>query len=970
VIDELFQAIRTAASSAAWSRGVELARADAVTGESDAGEEIVLRVATRGGLITPTVTLLPAEEDWDCDCGTREDACEHVAAAAIALRRARSEGRALPGPDRSPGRIGYRFAREGGGLALERVVVSDAGEEILTATLAAVASGRVEGPEFLATQADLAVEQTLGAKWRGRLPRGVLPALLRQLAQCPDVRLGGEPVATSGSPVGVVGILEDDADGFRLRAVRDEGITELFDDAVALCGDTLRVLGSTGLTGRELENLSGPGRHFEADEASQLVTEVIPTLEERIRVEVRTERLPRAVREAPRLEIEVARQGDALSVLPILVYGDPAIARIDAGRLVPLGRGPIPLRDEESEHALTRRLQNQLALLPGHRASVEGEEAVELAERLQGFAGTLRGDAHQTFFRTPPLVPRFRLEGAGFDLEFLVELEAGSRRADPQRVLRAWRAGESLMPLEGGGFAPLPSDWLSRFGDRIADLLAARRETGEVPRCVLPDLARLCDELDQPAPPALEGLRSVLDADGQLAEATLPEDLTATLRGYQRRGIDWLCALREAGLGALLADDMGLGKTLQALCAVRGRTLVVAPTSVLHNWKQEIERFRPGLSAAIYHGPGRQLDPGIDVTLTTYAILRLDGETLCAEDWDTVVLDEAQTIKNPDSQVARTAHRLRARFPIALTGTPVENRLDELWSQLHFTNRGLLGGRRDFDERYARPIGDGAAAAADQLRARIKPFVLRRLKREVAPELPPRTDVVLHAELEETERQVYQAIRAATRDDVVRRLQAGGSVVAALEALLRLRQAACHPSLVPGQEAESSAKLDLLLEMLEEVVAEEHKALVFSQWTSFLDLVQPRLASAGIGFGRLDGSTRDRGGVVAGFQDPAGPPVLLISLTAGGVGLNLTAADHVFILDPWWNPAVEEQAADRSHRIGQDRPVMVYRLVASDTVEQRILALQEKKRELSQVALGGSLRAGGISREDLLALLD
>jgi SNF2 family DNA or RNA helicase len=391
---------------------------------------------------------------------------------------------------------------------------------------------------------------------------------------------------------------------------------------------------------------------------------------------------------------------------------------------------------------------------------------------------------------------------------------------------------------------------------------------------------------------------------------------------------------------------------------------------VLHNWSREIERFRPGLSAAIYHGPGRELDPGIDVTLTTYAILRLDAEVLCAQDWDTVILDEAQIIKNPGSQVARAAHGLRARFPVALTGTPVENRLDELWSQLHFTNRGLLGGRRDFDERYSRPIGAGDGVATERLRARIKPFLLRRLKREVAPELPPRTDVVLRAELEETERQVYEAIRAATRDDVVRRLQSGGSVLAALEALLRLRQAACHPSLVPGQEAETSSKLDLLLGMLEEVVAVEHKALVFSQWTSFLDLVEPRLTAAGIGFGRLDGSTRDRAGAVGGFQDAAGPPVLLISLTAGGLGLNLTAADCVFILDPWWNPAVEEQAADRSHRIGQDRPVMVYRLVASDTVEERILVLQEKKRELAEAALGGSLRSGGITREELLALLD
>jgi SNF2 family DNA or RNA helicase len=372
----------------------------------------------------------------------------------------------------------------------------------------------------------------------------------------------------------------------------------------------------------------------------------------------------------------------------------------------------------------------------------------------------------------------------------------------------------------------------------------------------------------------------------------------------------------------------------------------------------------------VYHGPGRELDPEADLTLTTYAILRLDADALAKTDWDTVVLDEAQSIKNPDSKAARAAYRLTPRFALAMTGTPIENRLEELWSQLHFTNRGLLGGRRDFDERYAKPIGTGDAAATERLRARIRPFVLRRLKRDVAPELPPRTDIVLHAELSPDERSLYDGIRAATRDDVVQRLRAGGSVLAALEALLRLRQASCHPALVPGQTADDSAKLKVLMENLDEAVSEGHKALVFSQWTSFLDLVEPHLASAGLPYGRLDGSTRDRAGVVARFQDEAGPPVLLISLRAGGTGLNLTAADHVFILDPWWNPAVEDQAADRAHRIGQDRPVMVHRLVAAQTVEERILALQARKRELSEAALGQAEAAQAITREDLLALLD
>jgi SNF2 family DNA or RNA helicase len=304
---------------------------------------------------------------------------------------------------------------------------------------------------------------------------------------------------------------------------------------------------------------------------------------------------------------------------------------------------------------------------------------------------------------------------------------------------------------------------------------------------------------------------------------------------------------------------------------------------------------------------------------------------------------------------------------MTLSGTPVENRLDELWSQFHFINRGLLGARRDFEKRYAKPIGAGDLEIAARLRNRIRPFVLRRLKRDVAPELPPRTDVVLHTTLTESERNTYDAIRAAALENVVSQLSSGANVMQALEVLLRLRQASCHSALVPGQTADSSSKIELLLEFLDEVLAEGHKALVFSQWTSLLDLVQPHLDDADISYTRLDGATRDRASVVANFQNPEGPPVLLASLKAGGLGINLTAADHVFILDPWWNPAAEDQAADRAHRIGQNRPVMVYRLVAEDTVEERILELQEKKRALSEAALGGA--AGALTRGDLLALL-
>jgi len=973
-VEELFARVRDRASRSAWSRGVELARAEAVVGEDADESEIALRVRISGSVVHPAVILYPKDREWECDCGSADDPCAHVCAAAIAARRAHLEGRRLPSGTAGRARLSYRFTREGGALALERVLVAEDGETPLRGTLTALASGREGGPSVLATAGDIAAERALGSQLRGVMPRGILRNLLRALESCPDVRLDGQPVKTSQRPVGLRARLVDDPLGFRLLVERDPPACREICDGFVLCDGVLRELGESGLTGRELRDLS-PGRVFTPEQMTELLTEVLPSLRERIPVEVETRRVPATAAIPPRIALRTEREAERLSVLAVLVYGDPPCARVDGGRLTHLG-GPIPRRDEAAERVLIRTLRDRFELVPGHRVVLEPAEAIAFSARLEGWPGEVEGRDHESFFLAPPLVPELRVEGEGFEL-FFRSREPGARAegapssggADPGRVLRAWRAGESLVPLLEGGLAPLPSDWLSRFGPLIEDLLAARGSEGKLPRSAIPDLARLCEALEQPPPPCFGELGRLVGDFAGIPEAPLPADLRATLRAYQRSGVSWLCFLREAGLGGVLADDMGLGKTLQALCALRGRTLVVAPTSLLHNWSDEIARFRPELRVHIFHGSGRAIEPLADVTLTTYALLRRDQEALLREDWETVILDETQAIKNPESLVAQAAYRLRGAFRIALTGTPIENRLDELWSQLHFTNPGLLGGRRDFEERYARPISQGDPGIAERLRERIRPFVLRRLKREVAPELPPRTDVVLHCVLGDAERSIYEAIRAATAREVLERLEAGGSVMAALEALLRLRQACCHPALLPGQEVEDSAKLALLLDRLETAVADGHKALVFSQWTSLLDLVEPRLDEAGIPYTRLDGTTRDRAGVLRRFQEETGPPVFLVSLRAGGTGLNLTAADHVFLLDPWWNPAVEEQAADRAHRIGQDRPVFVYRMVAENTVEERILALQEKKRSLSEIALGESDAALGITREDLLALL-
>lgn len=978
-MQKLLAAVHAAASPRDWSRGVELSRAGAVIGKRRTASEIVVQVAVKGVAVSPTVTLWPDEEDgWSCDCDSRADPCFHVAAAVIALKRAAEEGQELPVVGGRTAQVGYRFTRSPEGLKFVRVrVVDGVDEKPLSHSLALLTSGRVEGKAIVASQADSAVDLALAAFIKPEptvMPAPLARKVVPLLAGCGDVKLDGAAVKVSGEPAGFYVYVKEDGPGFRLGLARDATIKEVFPgNFLALAGDVLMVWDTARPMAGADERLAAAfaevkkGMVVGPERVAWLVGELLPMLRKRVRVEVKTDKLPEVAEgHAPRIVIETAQAGESLAVLPTLVYGSPAVARVDGDRLVPFGK-VLPARDDAAESRLVRTL-GKLGLAPGQRVVRVAGEAIELAEKLRAAAGTqleLRGEAHHAFRRMPEL--RARLGGAGH-LSFVTG-DGDDREADARAVMAAWERGEGLVPLLGGGYAPLPHDWLTRFGTQVALLLAARGERGEVANYAKPALADLYAAMEAPAPADLAGLAALARDFAGIRAARLPGDLKAELRDYQRQGVDWLCCLRDAGLGAMLADDMGLGKTLQCLCALRGRCLVVAPTSVLHNWAAEARRFRPGLRVCVYHGPRRELDREADLILTSYAILRLDVEKLAEERFDVVVLDEAQNIKNSDSQVTRAAYRLRADWRVTLSGTPVENRLEELWSQFHFLNPGLLGGRQDFVERHAQPIAEGRAGAAAALRSIIKPFLLRRRKQEVARELPPRTEVVLQCTLSAAERKVYEAIRAATEKEVVAALAAGGGVLAALEALLRLRQAACHAGLVPGQVIERSAKLELLLETLDEATAEGHRSLVFSQWTGLLDKVEPLLRAAGLGFVRLDGSTRDRAGVVEQFQAEGGPPVMLVSLKAGGTGLNLTAADHVFLLDPWWNPAVEDQAADRAHRIGQTRSVLVHKLVAEDTVETRILELQQRKRALADAALDGADAAASLTREDLLALL-
>jgi superfamily II DNA or RNA helicase len=951
----MLEDVRKACLPAIWSQGVKLAREGSVSRIGSGKGEATFRVRAPGYPVAPTVTLYFEDGEWSCDCGGKVDPCPHVAAAAIGAESAKDEAPAEAPPQLQ---VAYRLAVKDGRLTLSRFV----GKEQVRGSLV----GKFR--ELSPTHEDVRIDRVVSSTSRDVIPLERMRDILDALSGCSDVTLDGAPIRASSESVKPHAIVEDGPNhGFVLRVESHPGAM-LVAPGVAHVDGVLRPLAETATTGERLERLPLV-RKFAKHEETELVTRVIPELEKTIEVAIQTKRLgKRSIHVRPRIEMDLSYQGHTLSVLPLLVYGDPPIARIDGDAVISLRGGEVPVRKLDQERALLQRIRAELDLVLGRRVHFDGVEATHFAKRLRDFQDLVGEHEHAAVFEGQPLTSRIVLSDDG---EFDVAFEHGERRADPALVMRAWRDGLDIVPIEGGGWAPLPIEWLQRHGSRVADLLAARDpESKKLPRASLVEVGALCDALEAPRPLALDKLAPLIDGFDRIPRASLPPDLTATLRDYQTHGVDWLSFLRSAGLGGVLADDMGLGKTLQTICVLGTRTLVVCPKSVVYNWEEEIRRFRPNLSIAVYHGPKRAFDPQAEITLTTYAVLRLDAEKLAEQEWDTVVLDEAQAIKNESSQTARAAFGLRAPFRLALSGTPVENRLEELWSVMNFANPGLLGGRSSFQERYASPIATGDREAAARLRAKIRPVVLRRMKRDVLPELPPRTDAVLHVELEDAERVVYDTVRAAAKKEVADKLAKGAGVLAALEALLRLRQAACHSALVPGQSAETSSKVERLLAALDEAAADGHKAIVFSQWTSLLDRIEPHLVLAGVRFARLDGSTRDRGAVVDTFQDPNGPPVLLASLKAGGTGLNLTAADHVFLLDPWWNPAAEDQAADRAHRIGQDRPVMVYRMVARDTVEERILALQEKKRALADVALGDVNSGAAITREELLALLD
>jgi len=677
------------------------------------------------------------------------------------------------------------------------------------------------------------------------------------------------------------------------------------------------------------------------------------------------------------------------------VYGAASVAASDpAPRVLEREARVVHARDAAAEQAALAHL----AALGFARAAPRG------GPRSQGFDLTLAPRAFEPAvaelldkgFEVEAAGARLRRAGrswasvtSGIDFfDVAGGIDFGGEAAPFPELLAAAREGRRFVRLGDGSHGLLPRAWLARSGalaglaDAGGDALRFRTSQAALLDVWLEGQQQV--EVDR----AFAALRARLARFAGIEPCAEPAGFHGRLRGYQREGLGWLEFLREFGLGGCLADDMGLGKTVQVLALLLARkqaqqeprpSLVVAPRSVVHNWRDEAGRFTPTLRVLDYTGAERtalrEQIPAHDLVLTTYGTLRRDVETLAGIRFEHVVLDEAQAIKNAGSRTARAARALRSEHRLALTGTPVENHLGELGSLFEFLNPGMLG-RSSALRALASPsaLGNGGREALDALARALRPFLLRRVKAQVLAELPEKTEQVIACELGARQRRLYDQLREHYRASLNARIAKNGlarSRIHVLEALLRLRQAACHPALVSPRHAEvPAAKLEALWAQLEEVVAASHKALVFSQFTELLGIVRAGLDTRGIDYAYLDGKTRDRKRQVARFQEDAECPLFLISLKAGGLGLNLTAAEYVFLLDPWWNPAVEAQAIDRAHRIGQQRPVFAYRLIARDTVEEKILELQARKRELVEAVIGED--TGGLASltaEDLERLL-
>ena len=574
-----------------------------------------------------------------------------------------------------------------------------------------------------------------------------------------------------------------------------------------------------------------------------------------------------------------------------------------------------------------------------------------------------------------------------------IDIQYDGQSVSLEKLWKAWSQGKRYVQLKDGSYTSLPESWLKRISHKLE---ALGYDPDKPPKTKFkqfeaPTLDSLLEDIpDAHTDPFWNTLREKLHSFTEIKQLDAPRNLTATLRTYQLQGLSYMNFLRDYGFGGILADEMGLGKTVQTLAFLQHLVnigadepnLIVVPTSVLPNWDREAEKFVPHLRRLIIYGTRREgmfkKIKDSDIVITTYALLRRDLEDLQDFQFNALILDEAQNIKNPNTITARSVRRINSRMRLCLSGTPIENNLFELWSLFEFLMPGFLGSQHDFQRGVVKPIKDGDEDTLQYLRTRVRPFILRRTKAEVAKDLPPKIETTQYCALAEEQAELYAALARKLRDQVMADVKEKGmakSQISILDALLKLRQICCHPRLLkidmPGFNTNlPSGKFDAFKDMITDIVEGGHKVLVFSQFVQMLHIIRSWLSIAELPFAYLDGTSKDRFAQVDRFNDDPSIPIFLISLKAGGTGLNLTSADYVIHYDPWWNPAVENQATDRAHRIGQKNQVFSYKLICQNTVEEKILKLQDQKKGMAEAIIPGQETWKSLTKEDLEMLFE
>ncbi len=951
---------RELVDESSWSSAVQSSRTADFQGWVE-GDSVMVSVRLQHEKKAVRMEFSMCEHRYLADCSCQDDPCIHLLCGVI-LANSGWDSIVDAGKGAAPAGtipyLQYSLLYKDSLLHVERYLCSEDVRKIFSESLVeyigGISSGRIQAEMPMVGTDDYIVDRALGQKKQTLILKEFFNDTMKALSRLSHVSYEGLKVQ-----------VERDSENSVINARISRGGIELVPEKREPEG----VFVENGILKWERELPDNLLRYVQKinyislEEVSSFLDDTLPYIKKYITVNPPQEGWAEIVEVPPRLVFKTESIDSGYSILPLIEYGEPPLAVIGLrGEYEILDGTKLPKRNIAQEIEISKQILKKGRLVLGERKVVTDDQAVYYAELLEGEA--VEGSVHKRYIPKSTLVPS--IKSTGNEMEVVFESVGDSSESlNLDIVLRSYSNGASVVSLPSGSWARLPENW-------IKDIIPYALHTTDSGTISSSHKNRVAMQL---APfigdSGIDVLRGFFNKISEKEDSSIKEKIPGTirLRSYQEEGVRWVSSRAACkDMGALLADDMGLGKTIQTLASLKFPALVVVPTSLLPQWEDELRIWYPENSLCVYHGAARSWDESSDITLSTYGILRQESELFSSRVFEIIVLDEIQTIKNPESGVTEATCGLRGNFRLGLTGTPIENSVIDLWSIFNFLLPGMLPDPERLMKITETPQG------LDVIRKMISPFILRRKKTEVLSELPEKTEILVSCRMESEQQRYYDMLLDSARDEARKYIHGGKGVLSLFEKLLRLRQVCVHPFLidkgVDKGSAVSSVKIETILDYLERITVSGHKVLLFSQWTTALDIIEPLIASRICTPLRIDGSTTNRASVLNRFKSESEFPVLLLSLKAGGVGLNLTEADHVLFLDPWWNPAVEKQAEDRVYRIGQDNPVFIYRMIVKDSIEEKILELHKRKSMLSEALLEGDASKNSIvSEEDLRFLL-